>query len=89
MSVVLHPRGAGSRRLRVWVGAFNRTTAPALRWLLDGTEAVPTTLRDMSSAREVPAMASAQQPRAFTGLYELGAAPLKGLQAARGMAPWR
>lgn len=72
--VVLYPRAAPSDRLRVWVGVFQATAAPALRWFLGGTEAAPTPLRELSSVRPdelLPAGATATDvPRAFTGVYE-------------------
>ena len=72
MSVVLYPRVAPGDRVRVWVGAFQRTQAPALSWTLDGNPANPVALRPISSVRpdamlpDVPANVS----RAFTGVYD-------------------
>jgi hypothetical protein len=75
MDIVLHPRAApDSDRLRVWIGAFQATSAPALTWSLDGLEAEPAALRPISSVRPddlLPANETAETtPRAFTGVYE-------------------
>jgi hypothetical protein len=75
VSLVLHPRAATGDRLQVWVGAFDRTAAPALRWFLDGQPAEAQALRPLASAREdrkAPVMVSPGEPRAFTGVFELG-----------------
>ena len=74
MDVVLHPRAAPSDRLRVWVGVFQVTSAPALAWLLDGAAVEPVALSPIASARTddlLPAnQAPETVPRAFTGVYE-------------------
>lgn len=72
MPLILHPRAAPGDRLQVWLGAFGFTNPPVLRWFLDGQEANPNVLRPISSAREVPALAAADEPRVFTGVYEFG-----------------
>lgn len=76
MNIVLHPRAAPSDRLRVWIGAFQTTTAPALKWFLDDVEAAPVPRREISSVRAddllSPDSAPEDQPRAFTGVYEFG-----------------
>jgi hypothetical protein len=73
MPLVLYPRAAPSDRLRVWVGAFQRTAPPALTWQLNGTPQQPTALRPISSVRTdemLPTPGPQQLPRAFTGVYE-------------------
>ena len=74
MSLVLYSRGAPSNSLRVWVGAFQTTQAPAIVWSLNNAPTTPTVLREMSSVRPdemLPAGANpATTPRAFTGVYE-------------------
>jgi len=81
MEIVLHPRAApGSDRLRVWIGAFQATSAPALAWLLDGVAAEPKALRPISSVRSDDLLPAGQAPetipRAFAGVYEFdGLAP--------------
>ena len=69
MSIVLHPRIATGNRLRVWVGAFHLTAPPVLHWKLDGHRRTPCTLAPIQSARS-SAMVQANEPRAFTGVYE-------------------
>lgn len=71
--LVLHPRAAPGTRLRMWVGAFGRTSVPALSWMLDGAPAQPTAVRAIASARPdsgPEAMVAAGDTRAFTGIYE-------------------
>jgi len=74
MSLVLYPRAAPNDRLRVWVGAFQATQAPALSWLLDGNAFEPSALRPMSSVRSGDLFHAgtdpATVPRAFSGVYE-------------------
>ena len=74
MHLLLHPRAAPNDRIRVWVGAFQTTAAPTLKWLLDDAEATPVALREISSVRPddmLSGESSAEdQPRAFTGVYE-------------------
>lgn len=74
MSLVLYPRAAPNDRLRVWVGAFQTTQAPALSWFLDGNALAPNALRPMLSVRNgdlfPPGTDPATVPRAFTGVYE-------------------
>jgi hypothetical protein len=67
--LVLHPRAAPGDRLRVWVGAFGVTDAPALTWRLDGAPATPAALKPLQSARP-PEMVDVATKRAFTGVYE-------------------
>jgi hypothetical protein len=69
MSLVLHPRVASPDRLRVWLGAFDRTAAPALSWTLDGQPRTPTALRPIASVRRGPLL-NGNPPRAFSGVYE-------------------
>ena len=82
MDIVLHPRAAPGDRLRVWIGAFQVTHAPALNWMLDGIPIEPVGLRPIASARTddlLPAnQAPEAVPRAFTGVYEIA-----GLQPDR------
>lgn len=83
--LILYPRApahAASEEqqvsLRVWVGAFNRTGAPALRWSLNGDEMsggdAPAALRAIKSVRPdgmlPPGTKSENWRRAFTGVYE-------------------
>ncbi len=74
MDIVLHPRAAPSDRLRVWIGAFQVTSAPSLAWSLDGVAAEPVALRPIASARtdDLLPLNQAQETvaRAFTGVYE-------------------
>lgn len=75
MDIVLHPRAAPrSDRLRVWIGAFQVTNAPALAWSLDGVAVEPEALRPMSSVRPDDLLPANQPPdaipRTFTGVYE-------------------
>ncbi|HEX7241151.1 MAG TPA: alkaline phosphatase D family protein, partial [Longimicrobiaceae bacterium] len=69
MTLHLHPRAAPGDRLRVWVGAFGRTTAPRLSWRLDGAERVPEALAPVCGARP-DELAEPGERRAFTGVYE-------------------
>jgi hypothetical protein len=72
--IILYPRAAPNDRVRVWLGMFQVTAAPALQWSLDGTPAQPAPLRDLTSVRPdhmLPAgQLPANIPRAFTGVYE-------------------
>jgi phosphodiesterase/alkaline phosphatase D-like protein len=74
MDIVLYPRAAPGDRLRVWIGIFHTTAAPALNWLLNGISVVPVALRQLSSARPAAMLPAGTQPdqaaRAFTGIYE-------------------
>ncbi|WP_447978575.1 hypothetical protein [Candidatus Nitrospira bockiana] len=74
MSLVLYPRVASSGKLRVWVGAFNRTTAPAdLQWEIAGIPSpAVVAVRPLSSVRpDGPGgMVGRGEPRAFSGVYE-------------------
>ncbi|MBR9975323.1 MAG: hypothetical protein KFF77_07060 [Bacteroidetes bacterium] len=74
MNVILHPRAAPSDRARIWIGAFDATAAPPLRWFLDSVETVPIALRPLNSVRGhtmFPAGTDlAVTPRAFAGVYE-------------------
>ena len=88
MEIVLHPRAPGDDinsgddltcwdRIRVWVGAFQATSAPALTWRLDGVDAQPDALLDIESVRSEGLLDGNPDeiPRTFAGLYEF-----KGLQ---------
>jgi hypothetical protein len=68
-NVVLHACAAGAGRLRVWLGARERTTAPALSWSLDGQPAQPRPLRPIQSVRS-GLFLGGDTPRIFAGLYE-------------------
>ena len=74
MDLVLYPRVAPQDCLRVWLGVFAATAAPALNWLLNGAPIVPTSLRPLASVRPdtmlPPGVASTELPRGFTGVYE-------------------
>lgn len=68
-NVVLHACAAGAGRLRVWLGARERTTPPALSWSLEGQPAQPRALRPIQSVRSGPFLGG-DSPRIFAGLYE-------------------
>ncbi|MEK6286750.1 MAG: hypothetical protein AABO57_13510 [Acidobacteriota bacterium] len=78
MDLVLYPRAAQGDRIRVWIGAFQATAAPALSWFLDGVATQPVALRPISSARPDELLPENPEtiPRVFTGVYEFtGLAP--------------
>ena len=60
--------------MRVWVGVFQATQTPGLKWSLDKNPAVPVSLREITSVRSddmlPPDIPPADVPRAFTGVYE-------------------
>lgn len=72
--IILYPRAAPGDRIRVWLGAFQLTAAPTLRWRLDGAPVEPAALRNLRSVRPDSMLAAGQLPadvpRAFTGVYE-------------------
>ena len=74
MDIVLYPRAAPGDRVRVWIGAFQATSAPNLVWSLDGHPAIPNVLRSISSVRPDNLLPNDtppdQQPRVFAGVYE-------------------
>lgn len=74
MTLVLHPRAAPGDRLRVWLGVFQQTAAPALTWELDSAPAEPDAVRAISSVRTDEMLPAGSQPqdvsRAFAGVYE-------------------
>ena len=74
MDLILYPRVAPQDRLRVWLGVFAATAAPALHWLLNGAPVEPTALRPVASVRPdamLPSgVAPTALPRVFTGVYE-------------------
>lgn len=74
MSLMLYPRAAPNDRLRVWIGAFQRTQPPALTWTLDGTPSVPTAVQPIGSVRPIamlpPPDGGQEIPRVFTGIYD-------------------
>jgi len=74
MSIVLYPRAAPSDRLRLWVGVFQATQTPALKWSLDDSPITPVALREISSVRPDDMLPAELLPdkvsRAFTGVYE-------------------
>jgi hypothetical protein len=74
MDTVLYPRAAPCDRLRVWIGIFHTTAAPALNWLINGAPVVPVALRSLASVRPAAMLPAGAQPdrvsRAFTGVYE-------------------
>lgn len=76
MTVVLYPRAAPADRIRIWIGAFEATAAPTLKWFLDDQPANPGALRQIASVRPdemlPPGSAPATLARAFTGVYEFG-----------------
>jgi hypothetical protein len=80
MTVVLHPRAAPADTVRVWIGVFDATEAPPLRWFLDSVDTAPTVLRPLSSVRTGAMLPSGAQPsntrRVFSGVFEF-----RGLQA--------
>ncbi len=69
MSVTLHPRVAPSDRLRLWIGAFDRTTPPSPTWTLDGHARTPRARRPIVSVRG-PTLLADNPPRTFAGVYE-------------------
>ena len=74
MDIVLHPRAAPSARIRIWIGAFQTTTTPTLKWFLDGAEREPIALRKISSVRANEILSRNSPPedqlRVFAGVYE-------------------
>src|SRR5215471_2758838 len=72
MEIVLYPRVAPSDCLRIWIGVFDVTNAPALSWFVDDIAASPVPLRDLSSVRPDEMLSEDPQntPRAFSGVYE-------------------
>ncbi len=74
MNIVLHPRAAPAHNVRVWIGAFDATAAPQLRWFLDSIDTTPTALRPISSVRSdamlPPGATPAKVGRVFSGVYE-------------------
>lgn len=74
MNIVLHPRAAPADRLRVWIGAFDATSAPQLRWFLDSVETAPVVLRPLASVRGNAMLPAGEDPdrvpRVFSGVYE-------------------
>jgi hypothetical protein len=71
MDIVLYPRVAPSDRLRIWLGIFQTTAAPALTWAINGTPVVPVVLRQLASVRPDTMLPAGAQPEAvFTGVYE-------------------
>jgi hypothetical protein len=79
MKLQLHPRVAindPAQTLRVWAGAFGVTAAPGLTWTLNQQPAQPNLSRPMTSARSGDLLPDANEPRAFTGVFEFtGLAP--------------
>jgi len=51
MNVVLYPRAAPSDRLRVWIGVFQVTQAPAIKWTINQQPTNPGLLRAIASVR--------------------------------------
>lgn len=73
--LTLRPQIAPSDRVRVWLGIFEITEVPVLRWTVNGQAAHPTELRTLESARSGDWVGDGT-PRAFTGVYEFdGLAP--------------
>jgi hypothetical protein len=74
MNVVLYPRVAPSDRVRVWIGVFQVTQAPAITWTINQEQRDPTILREIASVRPDNMLLAqgspATVPRAFTGVYE-------------------
>lgn len=88
MRVILYPRAitdtrpgvAPGPRLRVWVGVFDQTTLPNLRWFVEGEEVgggEPAALRPLQSVRSDRMLLAddgvtplPNVRRAFTGVYE-------------------
>ena len=74
MDIVLYPRAAPSDRLRIWLGIFQGTAAPALTWSINEAPVVPVTLRQLASVRPDTMLPAGVQPetvaRVFTGVYE-------------------
>jgi hypothetical protein len=76
MDIVLHPRAAPADTIRVWIGAFQATGPPELKWFLDGNESEPEALRAIASVRPDDMLTADDEPRAFSGVYDF-----KGLGA--------
>jgi hypothetical protein len=80
MRIKLHPRFApldpatNLATLRVWLGVFGVTAAPALKWAIDGFEVVPTALRPLQSVR-ADAFLAAGEPHAFNGVFDFAGFP--------------
>src|SRR6185436_18747728 len=82
MNVVLYPRAAPNdvtraapnARIRVWIGAFQVTEAPAITWTINQQAENPQALREISSVRPDDLLPAGGSPettaRAFTGVYE-------------------
>ena len=73
MEVVLYPRAAPNDCIRVWIGVFQITHAPAITWTINQTATAPKVLREIASVRPddlLPPGDPAARPRAFTGIYE-------------------
>ncbi len=74
MDIVLYPRVAPSDRLRIWLGIFQATAAPALTWSINDAPVVPVALRQLASVRPDAMLPAGAQPetvaRVFTGVYE-------------------
>ncbi len=74
MKVVLYPRAAPNDCIRIWIGAFQATQAPAITWTINQAQTAPKVLREIASVRPddlLPADGNpAPPPRAFTGVYE-------------------
>jgi hypothetical protein len=74
MDIVLYPRVAPSDCLRIWLGIFQATAAPALSWTINNAPVVPVALRQLASVRPDAMLPAGVQPeavaRTFTGVYE-------------------
>ncbi len=71
MALALVPHAADAAdRLHVWVGLADVSPPPALRWKLNGTAVVPTTLRPLTPVLAGERAADADTP-AFAGFFEL------------------
>jgi len=71
VTISLHQRLAPHGRLQVWVGLGDTNSPPNLELEIDGARVTPEVVRPITSARDVPAMARPDWPRAFTGIFEL------------------
>ena len=69
--------------MRVWLGVFDQTRAPALRWRFDGEAREPEVIRALSSVRRDTQLASVEAARAFSGVFEFE------VEAAERPAPHR
>ncbi len=66
MILVLHPRVAPSKNIRVWFGAFEATAVPVPQWTVDGVSRAARPLRPIANVRPL----SSKAPTTFSGIFE-------------------